>query len=224
MSAPTAQATAHTAKVTATIRPMRPDEVGQVYRLGLECFDVQHEAYSHWSFAEAKRHVETCPSLCYVAEDAERVVGFALGNATFETLEDAGHLDWVAVASDHRGRGIGSGLVERLIEACRALNKALLAGDVSSDNTAFRRMMGKLGFQEGMTVTFFWKPIRQRSSAGVLPSAVPGDDGPGRRCEHHRDQRQGDVHRLEGGAPLVVADHVPDPGPPHVDGPHGEGP
>lgn len=142
------------------IRPMSVDDFSQVYKLGLRCYQVQDKPYNYWTIGEVAHHLETNPYLCYVAEgDEGQVVGFALGEENFAILENTGHLEWVAVAPEHRRQGIASQLMETLIQVYRQLGKSQVVGDVSSANPASRGMAHKLGFVEGISVTFFVKRL-----------------------------------------------------------------
>jgi ribosomal protein S18 acetylase RimI-like enzyme len=145
--------------MSIVIRPMNVDDFAQVYKLGLQCYDVQDKPYNYWSIREVADHLETHPKLCFVAEANGRVVGFVLGAAKYEILEDTGHLEWVAVASDYRRKGLASRLVTTMVDAFTALGKARVATDVSSANVASRGMAKALGFTEGISVTFFVKEL-----------------------------------------------------------------
>ena len=142
-----------------TIRPMSVDDLAQVYKLGLRCYNVQDKPYNYWSIREVAHHVEANPGLCYVADDG-KVIGFTLGEASYEVLENTGHLEWVAVAPEYRHRGIASQLIETMVRAFQELGKARVVADVSSDNGASRALARKLGFSEGISVTFFVKELR----------------------------------------------------------------
>lgn len=142
-----------------TIRPMTVEDFAQVYRLGLRCYDVRDKPYNYWSIREVAHHLEANPHLCYVAEDDGKVIGFALGDEHFEILEDTGHLEWVAVAPEYTRRGIASQLIESLVRVYRGLGKAQVATDISTTNAASRGMARKLGFDEGISVTFFVKEL-----------------------------------------------------------------
>ena len=140
---------------------MAEQDVDPVYGLGQECFGGD-DAKPHkvWSREEVTRHLASCPVLCYVAEADGKVVAFALGNLSFDILEDAGHLEWVAVAPEHRRRGLATRLSQQLVEVWQDLGKAVVVADVATANRPFLDVVGKLGFQEGMAVTFCWKELR----------------------------------------------------------------
>lgn len=142
-----------------SIRPMRVGDFAAVYELGLRCYDVLDKPYNYWSIREVADHLEGNPGLCFVAEAEGQVVGFALGDATFEIIEDTGHLEWIAVAPEYRRRGLGVQLVGHAVEAFRELGKRRVVADISSANEASRAMAARAGFTEGISVTFFAKEL-----------------------------------------------------------------
>lgn len=142
-----------------TIRPMRVDDFALVYELGLRCYDVLDKPYNYWSIRELADHLERNPGLCFVAEADAVVVGFALADETFELIEDTGHLEWVAVVSEFRKRGVASRLITTVADSLRAAGKRHLVADIASDNPASRAMAARLGFTEGISVTYFQKDL-----------------------------------------------------------------
>jgi ribosomal protein S18 acetylase RimI-like enzyme len=141
------------------IRPMTVLDFGQVYNLGVASYDILDKPYNWWSIPEVADHLGNHPNLCYVAVIGERVVGFALGASDFELIEEAGHLEWVAVDKDYRGHGIASRLIRELLRCYQEMGKSQVVTDIASDNPASRGMARKLGFTEGITVAFFVKEL-----------------------------------------------------------------
>ena len=86
-------------------------------------------------------------------------MGFALGNPSFDVLDDVGHLEWVEVAPEHRRHGVVTSLTQRLTDTLHDLGKRVLIADVASANRPVLELGGKLGFQQGMAVTFCWKEL-----------------------------------------------------------------
>ena len=139
----------------ATIRPAQVEDLPAVYRLGLRCYEVLDKPYNYWSVREVADHFEQEPGLCFVAEEADVVVGFVLGAESYEILEDTGHLEWIAVAPEHRRSGLARRLIDTLLEALRARGRKEVVADVSSANEASRGLFARAGFAEGISVTFF---------------------------------------------------------------------
>ena len=150
------------------IRPMSVDDFAQVYKLGLRCYNVRDKAYSYWSIGEVAHHLESNPHLCYVAEDGGQVIGFGLGEEKYETLENTGHLEWLAVAPEYRRQGVALRLIDELVRVFRELGRAAVVADISSANTASQGMARKAGFTAGVSVTFFVKEL-----APACPVASP---------------------------------------------------
>ena len=130
---------------------MTVEDLPAVYRLGLECYDVLDKPYNYWTVREVAEHVET--------EAGGEVVGFALGAETYEVLEDVGHLEWLAVAPSHRGAGLATRLIGAVVEALAARGRTEVVADVSSANAASRGLFARAGFEEGISVTFFRRPL-----------------------------------------------------------------
>jgi ribosomal protein S18 acetylase RimI-like enzyme len=139
---------------------MALDDLPAVYRLGTRCYDVRDKPYNYWSLREVADHFDCNPELCFVAQSEGEVVGFALAAPSYEVLEDVGHLEWLAVAPEHRRDGLATQLIEAVVEKVRALGRAHVVADVSSANDASRALFRQAGFEEGISVTFFTRRLR----------------------------------------------------------------
>jgi ribosomal protein S18 acetylase RimI-like enzyme len=145
--------------VSANIRRAEIEDLPAVYRLGLRCYDVLDKPYNYWSVREVADHLEGHPDLCFAAESDGEVVGFALGAESYEILEDTGHLEWIAVAPEHRRVGLATRLIETFVEALRATGPKEVVADVSSANEVSRALFARTGWSEGLSVTFFTKRL-----------------------------------------------------------------
>jgi ribosomal protein S18 acetylase RimI-like enzyme len=145
--------------MTVDIRPMKLEDLPQVYVLGTRAYKLTDKPYNYWTLGEVVNHFENYPHLCYIAADGDRVVGFALGADSYELLKNSGHLEWVAVDSDYRRQGLASQLMEAVIEVYRKLGKSTVVSDIASANEASQGMARKLGFTKGISVTFFIKDL-----------------------------------------------------------------
>ena len=80
-----------------------------------------------------------------VALDSEgRVAGYICPTL----LLDEGEIRNVAVSADKRGCGVGSILVEKVLEECRQRNASYVGLEVRVSNVAARSLYLKLGFRE----------------------------------------------------------------------------
>ena len=188
--------------MAVSIRPMSVDDFADVYRLGLSCFDVQDKPYNYWSIEEVAHHLQTYPELCYVAEENGRLVGFALGAAEFELIEDTGHMEWAAVAPEYRRQGLATQLLESLLRAYQEMGKAKVVADVSASNSATRSILGKLGFSEGMSITYF---VKQLKSTRPKKRSNPKQNLPDSSCTQEGSFQ---VWRKQGHCPALGRRHV----------------
>lgn len=145
--------------MAATIRKMKVEDFAAVYSLGLRCYQVEDKPYNYWSIREVADHLEGYPDLCFVADDDGRVAGFVLGAASYELLANTGHLEWIAVAPEYRRQGLASQLMEKMEEVYREMGRDSIVTDISSENPASRSLAARLGFREGISVTFFVKDL-----------------------------------------------------------------
>jgi ribosomal protein S18 acetylase RimI-like enzyme len=144
---------------------MRVGDFAAVYELGLRCYRVEDKPYNYWSIREVADHLEGNPDLCFVAEHDGAVVGFILGEQTFEIIEDTAHLEWVAVAPEHRREGLAGRLLETAVDAVRRLGKSRVVADVATENEYSRGLARKHGFTEGLSVTYFTKELAESYDA-----------------------------------------------------------
>ena len=147
------------APMEPTIRPMEVRDFGAVYELGLRSYNVTDKPYNYWSIREVADHLETNPALCFVAEADGRVVGLLLGDESFEIIADTAHLEWIAVDEGYRRRGIAQRLLEEGVAAAARLGKRAVVADIAADNRYSRSLARKLGFEEGLSVTYFTKRL-----------------------------------------------------------------
>jgi ribosomal protein S18 acetylase RimI-like enzyme len=106
-------------------------------RLHDECFPDTYLSAAQLLSGEGDRTV-------VVAKAGGRVVGYAAGR--MQQLEY--YLDFVAVAADYRGRGIGGPLITLLVQrlADRNGERPKVIATVFGTNTSSQRMLRKLGF------------------------------------------------------------------------------
>jgi ribosomal protein S18 acetylase RimI-like enzyme len=125
-----------------------------------ETHKVTDKPYNYWSIREVADHLEGNPGLCFVAEADGAVVGFLLGDETFEILDDTAHVEWIAVDEAYRRLGIAQRLLEEAVTSVERLGKQAVVADIAADNPYSRGLAEKLGFEEGLSVTYFTKRLR----------------------------------------------------------------
>jgi ribosomal protein S18 acetylase RimI-like enzyme len=119
---------------------------------------VRRDLYAEW--------LADPDSFALLAEDAGRPVGYAVVylRGSEETWQTGciGVLETLAVLPEHRGRGIGSALVERVFSELRRLGAGHFEVGVIASNEAALRFYERLGL-ERILVTFI----------GALPPPAP---------------------------------------------------
>ncbi len=142
-----------------TIRPIRPEDEPMLVKfhktlsertvyqrylqmLGLEQ-RVSHERLTRICFIDYDRQISLVAE-CTDAETGEHKI-LAVGRV--QKLQGTDTAEFAIVVSDHfQGRGVGTEILNRLVEVARAEKIAKLHGDVLADNFGMRRLCEKLGF------------------------------------------------------------------------------
>lgn len=169
----------------ASIRPATPDDLPAICALGHEVNAIHHEAYphvfagrgeperdrAHWAASLASGDDDADESgdrQLFVAELNGQVVGFvtvAVATESHSLLQPLrfGRVGSVSVAPQHRGRGIGSGLMQRAHDWVRARGGHEIRLNVWAFNEAAQRLyVDELGYE-----------VRSLSLACVLASSKP---------------------------------------------------
>ncbi len=108
-----------------------------------------------WSINSILSEVKNPLSCWYVALDGESVVGY-IGSQSVLGWADMMNL---AVAPDHRGKGIGEALVKELIAYLMDHDVSCLTLEVRPSNTPARQLYEKLGFCEvGRRPNYYHNP------------------------------------------------------------------
>lgn len=122
--------------MSVTIRPMSVTDLPRVAAIERESFPTP---WSFWLFFQEL----LSPQRYYVvAEEAGVVVGYA----GMSYVLDEGHVTTIAVAPPRRSSGIGSRLLDALIEESRRLGLSFLTLEVRESNAVARALYEKAGF------------------------------------------------------------------------------
>lgn len=96
-----------------------------------------------WSEASFRREIGNPQARYFVALHGDAVLGYA----GFWCLVDEAHVTNVAVKPDMRGKGIGRGLMARLLEEAKALGMRCATLEVRAGNKQAIRLYESLGFE-----------------------------------------------------------------------------
>ncbi|MBE5795519.1 MAG: ribosomal-protein-alanine N-acetyltransferase [Clostridiales bacterium] len=122
-----------------TVRRMTLEDVPQVHAIELATFPTP---WSEQSFID-----EMTKNVCaryMVAEENGQILAFA---GAWMIL-DEGHITNIAVAKEHRGRGIGKAVTEALKQYAANLGVQYMTLEVRRSNLVAQSMYKKLGFIE----------------------------------------------------------------------------
>jgi len=129
------------------IRPARREDLGEVLRLEYKCFRDPYPM-------DLLMHLwETNPMSFLVAEMGGKIVGYAIGTIRWG---DVGHVLNIGVDPQHRRRGVGTALMQRLMDYFkkRGVNKVRL--EARESNIGARQFYSFLGFSEVGKVPYYY--------------------------------------------------------------------
>jgi [ribosomal protein S18]-alanine N-acetyltransferase len=132
-----------------TMRRMRAADLPRVMQIELSTFSMP------WSESTFRGLLRRSDSDLFVAE----LRGVVAGYSVFWAVTDQGELGNVAVAEEHRGRGIGRGLVDAVLEraAERGVHEVFL--EVRRSNDCAQNLYRTLGFQQvGQRKNYYVEP------------------------------------------------------------------
>ena len=145
------------------VRPMRAGDVARVAAIEREAFT------SPWK-EETFRTLLGRPGaeLLVLETDVDGVIGYTV----LWCIEDQGELANIGIDGTHRGRGLGSLLLDRCIELARERGVRSLYLEVRESNDRARRMYTARGFEEiGVRRNYYDEP---REDARVLVKRLEG--------------------------------------------------
>lgn len=119
------------------VRPMHDEDLEEVAQVDLEAFG----AFWHNS-ADALRRARNQSVWSTVAEDANGVIGYQISTGN----PFGAHLARLAVRIESQGRGVGSALVNDLIQNSGALGAGRLSVNTQDNNSSSLMLYRKLGF------------------------------------------------------------------------------
>lgn len=156
-------------KWSISIRPMEIDDLARVFHLGEALFTAEEvpNLYRTWDEHEVIDLFHSDPELCLVAEEDDRMVGFAMGTTVTKSRSawKYGHLVWLGVAPEYHGTGAAEKLFNALLDLMLESGVRILVVDTEADNEAALRFFKKMGFahpQEHIYLAMNLDNLRQR--------------------------------------------------------------
>lgn len=146
-----------------SLRAMTASDVPEVARIERTAFSTP------WSEATFRSLLERSGVELWVAEWGGELAAYAI----LWSVQDEGELANIAVRGDLRGRGIGSGLLSRMLKVAEDSGVRSLYLEVRESNELAREMYARRGFHEiGVRKAYYEDP---REDARVLKKSLEGD-------------------------------------------------
>lgn len=132
------------------IRKMRGGDLKRVMQIELATFTMP------WSESTFRGLLRRSDSDLLVAEISGEVAGYSV----FWAVTDQGELGNVAVAQEHRGKGIGTRLVEAVLELAAERGVAEIFLEVRRSNAGAQNLYKAFGFFEvGKRKNYYLEPV-----------------------------------------------------------------
>lgn len=132
------------------IRPMRLEDLPQVYELGQRLFTAEKlpTLYRSWDEDEVMKLFSAEQETCLVAVVHDKVVGFALGSLMQKrgSAWRYGWLEWLGVDPAWSRRGVASRLVRQLTSLFIERDARIMLVDTDEANEPALAFFRKLGF------------------------------------------------------------------------------
>jgi ribosomal-protein-alanine N-acetyltransferase len=108
-----------------------------------------------WDAARIGRHVRHAESVVLTARTADSLVGFAI----MRYLDDAAHLNLLAVAPEHRRRGVARRLLGWLEESALTAGTFVISLELRTANETARAFYRALGYRERGEIPGYYQGV-----------------------------------------------------------------
>jgi [ribosomal protein S18]-alanine N-acetyltransferase len=123
-------------------RLYKPDDFAALYAIEEECFQPPQR----FSRVYMRQLIQQPNAATWIAEDGERICGFALVEWTKEAVGAVAYIQTLEVVAERRGQGVGAELLRRLEESASAAKASMMWLHVDAENTAAIRVYQAHGF------------------------------------------------------------------------------
>lgn len=133
-------------------RPYIPADFDSLYALEERCFEPPHR----FSRRYMRSLVNRATAATWIAEEDERMAGFAIVVWSKRTRETTAYIQTIEVAPEARGRGIGRELLDRIESSACTAAAALIGLHVDAANAAAVRLYEAQGYRcEGCKENYY---------------------------------------------------------------------
>ncbi|GMV43798.1 MAG: hypothetical protein AMXMBFR64_55140 [Myxococcales bacterium] len=135
---------------SVVIREMELEDLAAVYELGERLFTADRwpTLYRTWDQYEVVEMFASDGETCFVAEDGDKVIGFALGTL-IEKRRSAwtyGYLLWIGVDPRSGRKGVGARLVRRMTDVFIEMGARMMLVDTDAENDQALSFFRGIGF------------------------------------------------------------------------------
>jgi ribosomal protein S18 acetylase RimI-like enzyme len=151
-------------------RLYQPQDFAALYAIEEACFQPPHR----FSRAYMRQLIQQSDAATWIAEDDERLCGFALVEWTWEAAGVVAYLQTLEVIQQKRGQGVGSELLRRVEISASASRASVIWLHVDAKNEAAIRVYRAHGFVlqgreedyygRGRAALIYAKPLDEASS------------------------------------------------------------
>jgi len=132
------------------VRGMRYDDLDQITEIEKECFSLP------WSKDSFERELQNDLAYYQCAEENGKIMGYM---GMWRVLDEC-HVTNVAVLPEYRKMGIGSMLIEKMVEICKCSEIQAMTLEVRESNVPAIGLYEKYGFvSAGKRPRYYMKPV-----------------------------------------------------------------
>jgi ribosomal protein S18 acetylase RimI-like enzyme len=137
-----------------TIRRMVRSDIHEVLALNRIITGSRRDVIKYEDIASA--NPGTPPDLSFVAEIDGRIVGFSINRSMYlmVPLTEVCIIHAIFIHPDYQGRGIGSKLIQALLEYCQAEGIGTVRTLIPRANKELRALVERHGFQRSRIINF----------------------------------------------------------------------
>jgi len=136
------------------IRPMTRSDIHEVLALNRIIAGPRRDVISYEDMAAA--NPGTPPDVSFVAEVDGKIIGFAINRSMYlmVPLTEVCIIHAIYVHPDYQGRGIGSKLIQALVNHCQMEGIGTVRALIPRDNKELQDVFKKLGFKRSHIINF----------------------------------------------------------------------